>query len=99
MMRPLACFILALALNACGAGAGSGIPCEATIECPGQEQCVLTTCAATTATCQNLCETDAECSGGIDSSPSGASCLPTTTDSCPARRTADQEAGDSFCVE
>jgi hypothetical protein len=99
MIGRIACALAALALSACGAGAGSGIPCVATTDCPGQEQCVLTTCAATTATCQNLCLTDAECSGGIDSSPSGASCLPTSTDACPARRTADQEAGDSFCVE
>ncbi|MCB9785983.1 MAG: hypothetical protein H6744_04740 [Deltaproteobacteria bacterium] len=99
MARTLSGLLLALLLGACGAGAGSGIPCESTIECPGQEQCVLTTCAATTATCQNLCVTDAECTGGIDSSPSGASCLPTSTESCPERRTSDQEADDSFCVE
>ncbi len=79
----LAGLLALLALAACGSGPGSGLPCESTEECEPGETCVLRSCGAPEATCEVECVDDADCAGGLDSSPSGAVCVVADTAACP----------------
>ncbi|MGM0576255.1 MAG: hypothetical protein ACQEXJ_11045 [Myxococcota bacterium] len=83
----------------CGTGAGSGTPCTRSAGCPAGENCILVSCNASTATCEALCEEDDDCTGGFDTSPSGAACVSPDVAACPARHTPDQGLSAGYCVE
>ena len=97
----VASVVAALALVAatspgCGSGAGSGLPCAVDTDCVPGEVCLLLSCEATEKTCQVLCEVDTDCTGGLDSSPSGAVCLPADTEACPV---GGQQPIARYCAE
>ncbi len=96
-VRALAGVAVAAALGAgCGSGAGSGLPCELDTDCVPGEVCLRLSCEATGKTCQVLCEIDTDCTGGLDSSPSGAMCLPADTSTCPVD---GQDPSARYCAQ
>lgn len=88
-----------LALSACGSGAGSGAPCETKADCAPEEDCVLTSCEATSATCEITCASDDECAGGTDSTASGDTCLEAADPDCLDEAPGGQSGTTSYCVE